>query len=168
MIMKTRKYASTIFLPYRIDTVFSFFGNAANLDALTPPWLDFRVLTPMPLELKPGALIDYSLKLHGIPVRWQTEILEWEPPYRFVDSQRKGPYRKWIHTHRFEPGEGGTFVKDEVDYAVPGWFLEPVLHRWLIQPDIERIFEYRCKKLADLSFPGSSTTLTLPLLHNRV
>ena len=97
-------------LPVERDEVFSFYADAFNLEAITPPWLGFRVVTPGPIEMKPGAMIEYRLKLHGIPVRWLTEIEIWEPGRRFVDTQVRSPYRLWRHTHFFEddPGNPGA------------------------------------------------------------
>lgn len=129
-----------LWLPRPRPEVFEFFGDAGNLEEITPPWLNFRVLTPQPLVLRAGSLIDYRLKLHGIPIRWQTEIAAWEPPFRFVDRQLRGPYRLWVHEHLFEERDGGTWVTDLVNYAAPGGRL---VHRFLVQPDLERIFAYR-------------------------
>lgn len=125
------------------DEVFAFFADAGNLDVITPPWLNFRILTPLPIEMKAGALIEYRLKVHGIPVFWRTEIAEWTPPVSFVDRQLKGPYRQWVHTHRFEERDGGTWIHDRVEYLVPGWLLSPWIHRWMVGPDLEKIFAYR-------------------------
>lgn len=137
---KGYKLVSTVQLPRPLEEVFDFFGDAGNLDTLTPPWLHFRILTPLPLEMRVGALIDYTLRLHGLPIRWQTEITAWEPPCRFVDEQRRGPYRHWIHEHRFEERDGGTFVTDEVSYAMAGG---PLAQWLLVRRDLTRIFEFR-------------------------
>ncbi len=125
------------------EKVFEFFSNAGNLDAITPAWLHFRILTPMPVEMCAGTLLNYRLKLKGIPIYWTTEICEWNPPNHFVDRQLKGPYRKWIHTHTFESKDGGTLVGDQVEYVVPGLFLEPLINRFLVRPDLQRIFQHR-------------------------
>ena len=129
------------------DEVFPFFADAHNLEAITPPWLRFRLLTPAPIEMRPGARIDYTLRLRGVPVRWTSEITVWEPPLRFVDEQRRGPYRRWIHEHTFTEQEGGTLVTDRVDYAAPGG---RVVERLLVDRDLERIFAYRRARLAEL------------------
>ena len=84
-----------------IDVVFSFFSDASNLEVLTPPWLNFNILTVLPIKMKTGTQINYKLKLHGIPVKWQSDIKKWDPPNKFVDEQTKGPYTKWVHTHEF-------------------------------------------------------------------
>ncbi|HEY6098360.1 MAG TPA: SRPBCC family protein, partial [Anaeromyxobacter sp.] len=107
------------------DEVFAFFADASNLEAITPRFLHFRILTPMPIEMRPGARIDYALSLFGVPLRWRTRITEWQPGVRFVDEQESGPYAFWRHTHEFESQGGSTRVRDVVDYAEPlgalGW-----------------------------------------------
>jgi len=97
--------------------------------------------------MQAGTLLEYQLKLKGVPVHWITEICEWDPPHRFVDRQLKGPYRKWIHTHRFDQKDGGTFVRDEVEYEIPGWIFEPLINRFFVGPDLKRIFAYRRNEL---------------------
>lgn len=134
-------------LPRPLPEVFAFFADAGNLNALTPPWLRFEILTPRPITMRPGTLIDYRLRLRGIPVRWQSEITVWEPPHRFVDEQRRGPYRQWHHEHTFTERDGGTLVADKVRYAVWGGAL---VERWFVRPDVQRIFRYRQEKLAEL------------------
>jgi ligand-binding SRPBCC domain-containing protein len=141
--MKERKFLSSIWIPVPIQTAFSFFCKAENLNKLTPDWLHIEILTPLPIEMRTGTLLDYRLKLHGIPVKWQTQIVQWNPPFQFVDLQLRGPYRKWVHTHNFVEKDNGTVVEDFVDYAVPGFFLEPLIHKYFIEPDLARIFEYR-------------------------
>ena len=91
-----------------LPEVFEFFSRARNLESLTPPWLSFSVLTPEPIEMRPGTLIDYRLRLHGLPMRWRTLIEAWEPEVRFVDRQLRGPYKLWHHTHSFAEVSGGT------------------------------------------------------------
>ena len=137
-------------LPLPIERVFAFFGDARNLDAITPPWLHFHVVTPGQIEMKAGTLLDYRLRIRGLPIRWRSEIVEWSPPHRFVDRQVRGPYRTWHHTHTFETVGEGTVIRDHVEYAVPGWILEPLIHRWLVGPDVRRIFEYREMKIREL------------------
>lgn len=123
-----------------VEEVFDFFGNAHNLERLTPPFLRFEILTPDPISMRQGALIDYRLSLRGIPVRWRSEITVWEPNQRFVDTQVRGPYRWWVHEHRFEPADDGTLMTDRVEYAVLGGALVNYL---LVEPDLRRIWEYR-------------------------
>jgi uncharacterized protein (TIGR01777 family) len=122
-----------------IEEVFQFFSNAANLERITPPWLRFEIQNP-DVEMRKGTLLDYRLKLHGVPLRWQSEILDWEPPYRFVDVQRRGPYTLWLHEHSFESLNGGTAVHDTVQYAAPGGAL---FQKLLIDRDLDAIFNYR-------------------------
>jgi ligand-binding SRPBCC domain-containing protein len=120
--------------------VFDFFADAGNLEMITPPFLHFQIVTPRPIELRAGALIDYRLSLHHVPIRWRTEISAWEPSTRFIDQQLRGPYRYWIHEHTFADKDGGTLVRDAVSYAVPGGRLI----NWLIvERDLKRIFGYR-------------------------
>ena len=135
------------FVPRPLAEVFSFFADALNLQRLTPPWLHFDVLTPAPIEMKAGALIDYKLRVHGLPIRWRTRINEWQPPHRFVDEQIRGPYRLWRHQHTFEQREGGTVMRDRVEYAVIGG-------RWVnalfVRPDLRRIFRYRAAAMREI------------------
>ncbi len=147
--MKVRTLSTEVWLPRPVGQVFPFFGDAANLDALTPPWLHFRILTPG-VALRQGSLIEYRIRWRGVPLSWLTEISAWEPPHRFVDRQVRGPYRLWVHEHTFEERSGGTLCRDRVEYAVPGWAAEPLLHRLLVGPDVARIFEYRRRKLLEL------------------
>lgn len=142
--MKVRNFESQIWLPRPRDEVFAFFADAANLDAITPPWVKFRTITPGPIEMRAGTLIDHQLRIHGLPIRWRTKITAWEPPARFVDEQIRGPYRLWIHEHLFEERDGGTLVRDRVRYAAPFDFIS---HRFLVRPDVERIFAYRTECL---------------------
>jgi ligand-binding SRPBCC domain-containing protein len=135
------------FLPQSREQVFAFFSDAFQLEALTPPWLNFAVLTPAPIRLGQGSLIDYRLRLHGIPLRWQSQIAVWEPPVRFVDVQTRGPYRRWRHEHSFLESGGGTLCRDVVHYAVYGGRL---VERLLVRPDLVRIFGYRRARLQEL------------------
>lgn len=137
-------------LPAPLEEVFDFFRKAENLQQLTPPWLDFQILTPLPVEMKPGALIDYRLKLYGVPLRWKTEISLWEPPFRFVDSQRQGPYRKWVHTHTFQAVNGGTQMHDRVEYRLAGGVLAPLAHRLFVKRNVEAIFHYREARISEI------------------
>lgn len=143
--MATFTLHSEQWLPRRPDEVFDFYADAFNLELLTPPWLKFQVLTPPPLTLSAGAEIEYRLRLHGIPMRWQSRITAWEPPHHFTDAQIKGPYRKWTHHHLFIPQDGGTLVQDSVEYAMLGGWLAD---RLLVRRDLRRIFAYRQARLA--------------------
>jgi ligand-binding SRPBCC domain-containing protein len=145
--MKTFTFRSEQWLPRPLSEVFPFFSNARNLGELTPSWLSFNVLTPDPIPMAVGATIDYRLSWRGIPLRWTSEIAAWEPPFRFVDRQLRGPYRLWHHEHRFQEVDGGTLVIDEVEYAVWGGALAVRLG---VRRDIERIFAFRRKKLEEL------------------
>lgn len=148
--MKTRTLESSVWVPRARDEVFPFFSDPRNLDAITPPWLKFHIITPMPLRMEKGARLDYRLKISGVPLRWQSEITVWDPPARFVDVMRRGPYRLWEHEHTFEEQEGGTLIRDFVRYAVPGGPLEGIIHRFQVGPDLEEIFEYRRLRLGRL------------------
>jgi ligand-binding SRPBCC domain-containing protein len=133
-----------------VDQAFAFYGAGRNLEPLTPPWLHFEVTTPGPLTLEAGALLDYKLRLHGVPIRWTTLIETWEPPLRFVDSQAKGPYSLWEHTHLFEPdGDGATVIHDRVRYALPLGPLGTIAHRLFVRRDLKRIFDYRRDAVAE-------------------
>jgi ligand-binding SRPBCC domain-containing protein len=143
----TRIFSDEIWISQPIDKVFEFFSNAANLDAITPAWLHFRIITRMPVEVHAGTLLEYTLRLKGIPIHWITEITEWDPPHRFVDRQLKGPYRKWIHTHTFEVKDGGTQVRDQVQYEIAAWIFEPLINRFFVRPDLVRIFQHRSAQL---------------------
>ena len=134
-------------LPGRPEAVFDFYADAFNLEALTPPWLRFRVLTPPPIAMARGVEIDYRLRLHGISLGWRSRITEWEPPYRFVDEQIRGPYRRWVHEHIFAERDGGTLARDIVEYDMPGGWLAD---RLLVRRDLNRIFAYRRERLAGI------------------
>jgi ligand-binding SRPBCC domain-containing protein len=138
--MRVHEFRCELWLPRTPEQLFPFFADAANLDAITPPWLHFHIVTPRPIAMRPGSLIDYRLRVRGLPLRWRTLIRDWQPPHRFVDEQLRGPYRQWVHEHTFEASDGGTLARDVVRYAVP---LDWILHRWFIRPDIEKIFAYR-------------------------
>lgn len=145
--MKIHQFHRELWLPRPLNEVFPFFADASNLEVLTPPWLKFKINTPLPIEMKVGATIDYQLRVHGLPLWWQSEITAWEPQRRFVDEQRRGPYRLWHHEHTFEERDGGTLTKDIVRYAVPFDFIS---HRIFVKPDLERIFSYRHRKMSEL------------------
>lgn len=136
-----------VFLPHPPEVIFPFFADAGNLERITPPWLRFEILTPLPITMRAGAVIEYRLRLHGIALRWKSEITLWDPPNRFVDEQRRGPYRQWIHEHTFTRCGNGSEVHDHVRYTLPGgWFVN-----WLfVRRDVRRIFSYRMRKLREL------------------
>jgi ligand-binding SRPBCC domain-containing protein len=142
------------FVPRARDEIFEFFSDARQLQAITPPWLHFTVLTPAPIHIRTGTLIDYRLRLRGIPLRWQSRISVWEPPLRFVDEQLRGPYRYWRHEHTFEEQSGGTLCRDTVDYDVLGGRLV----NWLIvERDIRKIFAFRQQSLSKLLAPTANS-----------
>lgn len=130
-------------LPRPVEEVFRFYSLAGNLERITPPWLRFSIVTPQPIAMRPGTLIDYRLRLRGIPLRWRTRIEEWEENVRFVDRQLRGPYRLWHHTHEFEAVGDGTLVRDRVDYALPLGPLGELAHGLIVKHDLRRIFDYR-------------------------
>jgi len=135
-------FKSSMILPYEIHDVFQFFSDATNLERITPPKLCFHISTPTPIPMGEGTLIHYKLKLYGIPFKWMARISRWDPPFRFIDEQIRGPYRRWIHTHRFFDLGRATRVTDEVLYGLPLWpigeALFPIIHYMLV-----RIFHFR-------------------------
>ena len=133
-----------LWLPRRIDEVFGFFADAGNLGRITPPWLDFKIISPLPIKMREGALIDYRIKLHGVPVSWRTRIAVWEPGRRFVDEQIRGPYTLWSHEHTFEPSGDGTLCRDRVEYQHLGGSM---VHRLFVRPELDKIFGFRRRVL---------------------
>ncbi|HWI19235.1 MAG TPA: SRPBCC family protein [Vicinamibacterales bacterium] len=140
-------------VPAPIETAFAFFSDAANLQRLTPPWLNFRILTPLPIAMHAGAIIDYRIGLYGLPVPWRTRIDAWEPGLMFVDRQIIGPYRWWHHQHWFAAVDGGTRVIDHVEYVPRARWLSA----GLVARDVQRIFEYRQQVLGTLLSEGSAS-----------
>lgn len=138
----TRVLERELRIPLPRTEVFAFFADAENLGRITPPELGFRILTPRPIDMHVGTLIDYRLRLYGVPVAWQTIISVWEPPARFVDEQRRGPYRRWVHTHVFEEVGTETVMRDRVSYELP---LPPVgeIAAPVVRAQLRRIFDYR-------------------------
>jgi ligand-binding SRPBCC domain-containing protein len=133
-------------VPLDIKRVFAFFADARNLNSITPPWLHFTLKEDGSPMMRPGLMLDYRIRLYFIPIHWQTEITVWDPPKRFVDEQRRGPYRWWVHTHTFTEVEDGTQVEDEVLYNPRGGMLAHVL---FVKRDLRRIFRYRHRALRD-------------------
>ena len=131
------------YLEHPLDEVFAFFAEARNLERITPRWLSFRVLTPEPIAMAPGTLIDYRLHLHGIPLGWTSEIEVWEPGVQFVDRAVRGPFALWHHRHRFAASGDGTIVSDEVHYAVPFGAIGELAHPLFVARDVDAIFAHR-------------------------
>jgi ligand-binding SRPBCC domain-containing protein len=145
----------TLEIDLPIRNVFDFFADAGNLGRITPPELNFRIITPQPIDIEKGTLIDYELRLRGLPITWRTEILIWEPPFRFVDQQLRGPYQQWIHTHTFkELAPDKTHIEDEVRYRLP---LEPLgdMAHFIVRRELAYIFDYRQNAVAEMLLKGS-------------
>jgi ligand-binding SRPBCC domain-containing protein len=156
-VADTYRLETWIWLPLPREAVFHFFADAHNLERITPPFLRFQVQQPAPIVMRQDLRIDYRLRLHGLPLTWQTVITVWQPPLRFVDSQLRGPYSRWVHTHTFEEEDGGTMVRDEVLYALPGpSFVTRIVNRLFVARDVARIFEYRHRALTGILTPGGS------------
>jgi hypothetical protein len=136
-------------LPRPIEEVFAFFSRPENLQVITPPWLDFRMVET-PQTLQAGSLILYRLRWRGLPIRWTTEISEWNPPHGFVDREKSGPYALWNHEHRFTARDDGTTMRDRVTYALPLGWIGGLAHRVVVKRDVERIFDFRAETMRRL------------------
>lgn len=148
--MKIYELRRETIIPRPVNEIFDWFSDAGNLETLTPDFLHFKILTPRPIVMKPGAQIEYSIRVHGIPVRWKTTIETWDAPRSFTDTQTKGPYSLWHHTHRFREQDGGTWMEDVVKYALPFGILGQFAHWLMVRRDVETIFDYRAAKIGDL------------------
>ncbi|MDX1624182.1 MAG: SRPBCC family protein [Gemmatimonadota bacterium] len=143
--MTCHRLQTEITLDAPLEEVFRFHAEAKNLETITPPWMRLRVLHPV--EMGEGAVIDYRLRVRGVPLRWRSEVTTWDPPNRFVDEQRRGPFRLWIHEHDFAASDGRTRSRDRVTYAAPGGELA---NRLFLEADLRRIFRYRHAVLTEL------------------
>ncbi len=142
------------FVPFSREKIFPFFSRAENLEIITPPWLNFKITKKSTEFVGKDILIDYKLKIHGIPIKWKTLISEWQPDQYFVDEQLKGPYIKWHHRHLFDVVPGGTLLRDEVTFRVPGSILGKIFLLPWIKKDIQTIFSYRKNKIVELQNQG--------------
>lgn len=141
---------ASMHLRQSLDAVFRFFSDAENLGKITPPELSFRVLSERPIQMGQGCLIDYKLRLFGLPLRWRTLIAVWSPPHGFVDEQLRGPYREWVHIHRFrEDGKDGSRIDDYVRFRLPPKPLGEAAFP-LVSAQLRRIFRYRQRRIGQL------------------
>lgn len=143
------RYFESTLLPFPIERVFEFFSKPENLAAITPPEMQFRIVTPLPIVMGQGTLIDYRLKVFGFPMGWRTRITHWDPPYAFADEQLRGPYALWLHTHNFADEGGKTRMDDEVLYKMPLWPLGEV-GGFLVHKKVEEIFRYRRRRIREI------------------
>lgn len=137
-------------IPRPLDEVFAFFADARNLEAITPPWLGFKILSSSSETISEGTQIRYRLRLHGFPIHWMTVIQAWDPPHRFVDVQASGPYRLWHHTHIFEDHGSRTRMIDVVRYTLPFGIIGRIAHALKVRNDVRKIFDYRGKQIDEL------------------
>lgn len=145
-----RTFSSRTEIPASIESVFAFFSDASNLERITPKELHFNILSELPIDMRAGAIIEYSLRIHGVPVKWRTEITEFVPSVRFVDVQKRGPYKQWVHEHRFESVPNGTLMHDRVDYEVGYGVIGEIAHWLFVKRQIERIFQFREEVIVSL------------------
>lgn len=160
---RTHRLERSQLIDHPIDEVFAFFSDAANLEALTPQFLKFRILTPMPLEMKRDAQIVYQIRLFGVPMNWRTRITEWEEGRRFVDEQESGPYALWRHLHEFEARGDKTWMRDVVDYREPLGPLGTIAHHVFVRRMVERIFDFRKEALGPLLTKRQASAAAAPL-----
>jgi ligand-binding SRPBCC domain-containing protein len=138
--------------------VFGFFSDAGNLERITPASLRFHILTPRPIAMQPGTIIEYKLRLLGIPFRWKTLIETFEPTRRFTDSQAKGPYRLWHHTHEFFEQDGGVLIVDRVRYQLPLGLIGRAAHSLFVRRQLKAIFDYRERVIDEIFGEGNLLT----------
>lgn len=137
-------------IPRPVPEVFDFFARAENLGRITPPWMHFRIRTPLPIEMRVGARIDYTIRLAGVPVRWRTRISAWEPMRGFEDVQERGPYALWEHAHRFAARDGGVLMTDRVRYALPLGLLGRGAHALAVRAALAAIFDHRFQRIREI------------------
>jgi ligand-binding SRPBCC domain-containing protein len=147
--MRSYRLTREQWIPRALEEAFAFFSRPENLEEITPPFLNFHIVRAEN-ELRTGSIIEYRLKVRGIPMRWTSEITVWEPPRRFVDTQLRGPYALWRHQHTFVAENGGTRIGDDVEYALPFGVVGQLVHALLVRRDVEQIFEYRKQRLGEL------------------
>ena len=159
--MKTHVLERTQIFERSLADTFAFFSDAFNLEKITPEFLRFKILTPRPLAMRAGAVIEYSLSLFGVPFRWKTLIEQWEPGVKFVDRQLKGPYALWVHTHSFEAiGADRTLMKDHIEYQLPLGFLGEMAHTLFVQETLKKIFTHRAAVTARLLMAAQTYSVT--------
>jgi hypothetical protein len=141
--MHTYTLDQTQWIDRPIDEVFRFFSDAKNLEAITPPWVGFKILSMSTPEIEQGTRIGYRIRVHGLPLSWLTEITEWNPPYHFADVQLRGPYSLWHHTHQFEAHGERTLMTDHVRYSLPFGPIGRIAHTLMVRRDVEQIFTHR-------------------------
>lgn len=156
--MKTHVLERTQIIERSLEDTFAFFSDAFNLEKITPEFLRFKILTPRPLAMRAGAIIEYSLSLFGVPFKWKTLIEQWEPGVKFVDRQLKGPYALWVHTHSFEAvGADRTLMRDRVEYQIPMGFLGEIAHTLFVKATLQKIFTHRADITARLLMPAAQS-----------
>ena len=146
-------------IPRPIEEAFAFFADAKNLETITPHWLNFAIRSPEPIVMRSGATIEYRLRWRRFPLLWVTQINEWEPPHHFGDTQIRGPYVLWHHTHEFEPHASRTRMRDRVRYVLPLGVLGTLMHRLLVRRDLEAVFDYRARRVNEIFGPGAEHVL---------
>ena len=157
--MKIYELVKTQVIDSSIDNVFDFFAKPENLKKITPEKLSFNIITPTPITMDKGTVIDYTIRLFGIQVHWRTLITMYDPPHEFIDEQIKGPYNFWHHNHKFKEVEGGVEISDKVNYSIPMGVFGRVLHFFWIKRDLEKIFLHRKKffeNIFDKNSPGGN------------
>ena len=146
-------------IPASLVRVFAFFSEAANLEAITPPWLGFRILSAPPIRMAKDARIEYVIRLAGLPVRWRSQVRCWDPPRSFVDVQERGPYAKWEHTHMFEALGDGTLMRDIVCYRLPLGPVGRLVHALAVRATLASIFDDRFERVREQFAEGGAARL---------